>query len=217
MRSKKIEALKLKLKLSDQQREVLVGLLLGDACLETQNGGKTYRLKIEQSEKHQDYLQHLYDLFAEWVLTQPRKRQVHSGDFVSVNLAFQTVSHSAFRFYAQNFYGNQKKTVPKLIGHWLTPKALAYWYMDDGSMKSKDSKGVIFNTQGFTKNEVNLLSKVLGHKYGLSAKLRKQKDGHQIYISGSSYEDFIQIVKPHVIPSMLYKIQKARQTQLPKE
>jgi hypothetical protein len=34
-----------------------------------------------------------------------------------------------------------------LIRRWLTPKSLAYWYMDDGSFKSKSSKGTILNTQ----------------------------------------------------------------------
>ena len=59
MRSRAIEDYKAGLQLSSMQREVLVGLLLGDACLETQNGGRTYRLKIEQSTRQELYVQHL--------------------------------------------------------------------------------------------------------------------------------------------------------------
>jgi hypothetical protein len=33
--------------LSDIQREASIGLMLGDASLQTQNGGKTYRMKFE--------------------------------------------------------------------------------------------------------------------------------------------------------------------------
>src|SRR5437870_12601736 len=41
VRSRAIEAYKATLQLSDVQREVLVGLVLGDGCLETQNGGRS--------------------------------------------------------------------------------------------------------------------------------------------------------------------------------
>jgi hypothetical protein len=192
-------------------------LLLGDGHLETQNGGRTYRLKLEQSLKHQAYLQHLYELFREWVLTPPRLKEKVSGAHHGENLAFQTVSHSAFRFYAQQFYGDGKKRVPKLIHRWLSPQAIAYWFMDDGSIKSKESKDVIFNTQGFNRSEVDLLSKVLQEKFALQAKLRTQKEGCQIYISGKSYERFVEIISPYMIEGMKYKMPSPRRTQLPKE
>ncbi len=203
--------------MTDKQRDVLIGLLLGDACLETQNGGQTYRLKIEQSLKHQAYLFHLYELFKDWVLTQPRNRQVVSRGFTSHNLVFQTVSHSAFRFYAQQFYADGKKQVPKLIHRWLTPRALSYWFMDDGSIKSKQSKGLIFNTQGFKRSEVERLAGVLQKVFALQASVRNQKDGCQIYVSGSSYERFVELVSPHIIDEMQYKLPSPRRTQLPKE
>src|SRR6266704_2029341 len=102
MRSRAIEDYKSTLLLSSVQREALVGLLLGDACLETQNRGRTYRLKIEQCARHDAYVSHLYLLFREWVLTPPGPRfKRASNESVTTNVAFQTVSHSAFRFYAQ--------------------------------------------------------------------------------------------------------------------
>src|SRR6266487_4016314 len=93
VRSKTIEEYKQQLKLTDQQQEILIGLLLGDGCLETANGGRTYRLKVEQSSSHQAYVQHLYEAFKEWVLTPPRPRQVDSRGYMSENWLFQTVSH----------------------------------------------------------------------------------------------------------------------------
>src|ERR1700676_4668853 len=102
MRSRAIEDYKNTLELSPIQREALVGLLLGDACLETQNRGRTYRLKIEQCARQQAYIHHLYALFRAWVLTPAAARSKRaSNGRVTTNLAFQTLSHSAFRFYAQ--------------------------------------------------------------------------------------------------------------------
>lgn len=206
-----------KLKLTDEQREILFGLMLGDGCLETQNKGRTYRLKIEQSISHQEYVLHLYNLFSEWVLTPPQVKDKVSKNHHSQNIAFQTVSHEAFRFYAHQFYKDGKKCVPKLIHRWLTPKAIAYWFMDDGSNKSKESKAVIFNAQCFTLNEIEYLIKHLKTKFALQAKPRKQKEGYQIYISGKSFETFVEIVSPYLIQEMRYKLPFPRRTQLPKE
>ena len=216
MHSNELEAYKARLKLTPEQKEVLIGLMLGDGHLETQNRGRTYRLKIEQSEKHRAYVQHLYRLFEAWVRTPPQPKVVRSRGHVSRNWWFQTLSHGAFRFYAQQFYQDGRKHVPRLIHRWLTPRALAYWFMDDGSIKSGQSKAVLFNTQGFERNEVQRLCEVLQEKFALEAKPRKQREGWQIYISGRSYETFRALIEPYLIPEMRYKLPAARQTPLPK-
>lgn len=203
MNSKEIEQYKSKLKLSDIQRQAIVGLLLGDAHLETQNKGRTYRLKFEYSVKHSDYAMHIYELFKEWVLTPPQIK----SDISHNNIWFQTVSHGAFRFYAQQFYKSGKKTVPVNIIHkLLSAKGMAYWFMDDGSIKSRQSKGIIFNTQCYSEKEVEILAKALNSVFGLIAKKRKQKEGWQIYVSGRSYEIFREIVDSYIVASMRYKI-----------
>lgn len=216
MQKKEIERLKKKLKLNKSQRRILVGLLLGDACLETQNRGRTYRLKIEYSLKHRDYCEYIYEIFKEWTLTPPRLKEVVSREHRSVNICFSTVSHGAFRFYARQFYKGNRKRVPPLIEKLLTPQGLAFWFMDDGSFKSGESKGLIFNTQGYTEKDVNILVRVLNEKFGLKAWKRKQKEGFQIYISGESYESFLELISPYLHPSMIYKLPKARRTYLPK-
>jgi hypothetical protein len=216
MRSREIEAYKKTLRLSSAQREVLIGILLGDACLETQNGGVTYRLKVEQCAAHELYVRSLYELFRAWVLTPPRRRRVRTGSSESVNWVFQTVSHPAFRFYAHQFYDGRVKQVPALIHRWLTPRALAHWYMDDGSAKSNDSKGVIFNTQGFERRDVDRLVGVLHTKFELEASRRKQPEGDQIYVSGRSFERFVDLIEPYVTEDMRHKVPLPRRTRLPK-
>ena len=66
--------------------------------------------------------------------------------------------------------------------------------MDDGSIKSKQSKGVLLNTQSFTLKEVELLCTVLLSKFGVEGSPRrtpseeKKGAGWQIYISGKCYQ-----------------------------
>src|SRR5438874_2219498 len=218
MRSRAIEDYKSTLQLSSVQREALVGLLLGDACLETQNRGRTYRLKIEQCARQEAYVDHLHSLFQEWVLTGPGARSKRaSNGAVTTNLAFQTVSHSAFRFYAQQFYAGGRKSVPELIHHWLTPRGLSYWFMDDGSLKSSQSKGVILNTHCFEQRDVDRLAQCLVDQFGLQVTPRRQPDGVQLYVSGHSYASFSALVDPYVIQEMRYKLPLARRTRVPKE
>jgi|SRR2546423_14777660 hypothetical protein len=60
--------------LTNEQWEASIGLMLGDASLQTQNNGKTYRLKFEWSAKSKPYLDHVFNLFDEWVLSNPHKK-----------------------------------------------------------------------------------------------------------------------------------------------
>jgi hypothetical protein len=52
-------------RLSQFQYEALIGLLLGDASLQTQNKGKTYRVKFEWGNNSKAYVDHVYALFNE--------------------------------------------------------------------------------------------------------------------------------------------------------
>jgi hypothetical protein len=191
--------------------------LLGDGCLETQNGGRTYRLKIEQSARHEAYVRHIHELFSEWVLTPPRRRFSRaSNGTITINWAFHTVSHEAFQPYGLHFYGGGRKRVPELIADWLTPCGFAYWFMDDGSVKSAESKGVVLNTQAYAPADVERLIEVLRSRFGLQAKIRVQSDGPQIYVAGRSYERVRDLIEPYVLEEMRYKLPHARRTHLPK-
>ena len=202
-------------KLTKELRDVIVGKLLGDAHLETQNNGKTWRLKIEHSMKQKNYVIHLYNLFFQFVATPPKVVKNRSKD----NIFFQTLSYGCFRFYGQQFYVNRKKVVPKIIKRLLTPRVLSYWYADDGSIKSKQSKAILLNTQGYTLKEVIFLCKVLRDKFLLDSWPRRQKEGWQIYISGKSYQTFKELIFPFLIPDMFYKLPEENKkiTQLPKK
>ncbi len=208
MRSRELELRKPSLKLSQLQRDILVGLLLGDAHLESQNRGRTYRVKFEYSMEHRAYAEHLYEIFKVWVPTPPQDKI----DATHQNVWFQTMSHGAFRFYAHQFYRGKKKCVPKNIHRFLTNCNIAYWFMDDGSIKSRESKGVIFNTHGFERNDVRRLIAALCSKFDLEASERKQHDGWQIYISGNSFEKFRNMIDPYIVESMRYKIPVDRKT-----
>lgn len=181
------------------------------ASLQTQNGGKTYRMKFEWGEKSKRYLDHVYSLFGEWVLSEPHKKTRISpkGNEV-INWGFQTISHVAFCSLAILFI-NKKKVIPAdLIKNHLTPRGLAYWFMDDGGKldynKNSKNKGVVFNTQSFESKEVKAMAQQLSEKFNLDCEIRSNKGKKIIVIKSSSYSTFLSLIDSYILPEMRYKL-----------
>lgn len=208
MHSNLIENLKKGLRLTKKQREVIVGLMLGDGHLETVNKGQTYRLKIEQSVKHKAYVIWLKDIFKEWV-RQPvliKKRLSPNGKII-YSAGFGTYSHGAFRFYKQQFYTKDgRKKIPDKIKKWLSPLSLSIWFMDDGSWKSNNHRTYVLHTDGYEKKDLVKIVKALEEKFRIKSSLHKQYENWRVYIQTDSAEQFRNLIKPHIITSMMYKL-----------
>lgn len=203
MYSKKIEDYKKSLKLTKFQRELIVGMLLGDAHLETQSQGRIYRLKVEQSFKQKEFVDWLYAEFKAWTNQEPKKRIVRD----LVRYGFTTYSHGNLRFYGQQFYSKGKKVIPKTIGKLLTPATLAVWFMGDGSWKSQKHKTFIIHTLGYTKSDLQRVQEVLEIKLGIKTSLHMQKGKYwRLYIISESADTFKKLVEPYILPSMKYKL-----------
>ena len=225
-RSRDLKQLKEGLQLTGLQKRILPGILLGDAHLSTQDHGTTYRLHVYQDIKHKEYVYHLYEIFKELCLLEPTiKERTHRTGLCKGRtyqmIAFKTVSTPLFKFYATLFNCNSQpkglflrnqpnksltERVPREIHRWLTPIGLAYWYMDDGSMKGKTSKAVYFNTQGFSFKEVESLCGVLINKSRCLAKPVKKKGQDVIYVSAKSFSNLKDHIYPFLIKEMLYKL-----------
>ena len=206
MNSKRIQKYKESLTLTKEQREILVGLLLGDGHLETQNNGRTYRLKVEHSLKQEDYVMWLYEHFKEWAPAGLYRKKRSNGQ---ESVGFTTYSHGAFRFYGQQFYHGKQKVIPRLIDKLLTPISIAIWFMDDGSRKSLRHATYIIHTLGFTKKELVRLQDVLLKKFKIRTTLHRQKTIYwRLYIPSKSALAFRKIVEPYIknISSMKHKL-----------
>ncbi len=206
MNTNRIKCLSKSVCMTQEQRDILVGAILGDGHLETQNNGRTYRLETEHSIQQKEYVDWLYGKFSNMVLTAPQEKLQKVAGVARKKYWFSTISTGSMRFYAQQFYGNRKKIIPKMINKLVVPISLAVWFMDDGSLKSKFHRARIINTQCFNKDDIGRLQDMLLNKFNVYTTTRKQKDGTQIYIPSSDVEKFISIIKPFIIPSMEYKI-----------
>lgn len=216
MNSKNINEFRSKITLSSEQKDILTGLMLGDGCLESQNQNRTYRLKIEQSLLHKEYVDWLYEKLKNLVLTNPKIKVKRIGSRTYQNYGFQTISCSQLRFFAHQFYdqNSRKKIIPKIIGRLLNSLALAVWFMDDGQMKSTKHRALLINSQCFSKRDLGLLQKVLKDKFKIETTLKKEITGYRIYLLSKTISNFLTIISPYIIPSMRYKL--GRINTLPK-
>lgn len=119
-------------KLSQVQREAAIGLMLGDGSLQTQNNGKTYRMKFEWGNKNKVYLDHVYNLFYDWVLMEPHKKvRISPNGNEVINWGFQTISHEAFNDLAQLFLDKNVKSISTdLIKNHLTPRGFFLYLIE---------------------------------------------------------------------------------------
>tara|TARA_B110001454_G_scaffold215123_1_gene235999 strand:+ start:3172 stop:3483 length:312 start_codon:yes stop_codon:yes gene_type:complete len=94
--------------LTEEQKEVLIGILLGDGHLE-QMSQVTYRLKIEQSAEKSEYINHLYLIFKDCCYQEPILKIKPNGN---KSLFFQTKTSISLNFYGKQFYKDKIKIIP---------------------------------------------------------------------------------------------------------
>jgi hypothetical protein len=191
--------------LTKQQKEIIIGSILGDGCLE-KNGNHT-RLRIEHSDNQKKYLDWKCQRLGNFA-TKPRKAKSYhySAEKYYERWHFSTLSKPVFDIYWQVFYQQGKKIIPKTINNLLTsPLSLAVWFMDDG-YKRNDCNALRINTDSFSESEQESLQKCLDDNYGIKSNLHKKAKTWNIYIPQSSAEKFCGIVKPYILPSLKYKI-----------
>jgi recombination protein RecA len=181
--------------LTEKQRELLVGSLLGDGHLHPRGGGVVF--EFLQSPKRRFYVewkhQLLGDLACPQIYHQSGKREYYK---------LVTKTHPELGELYRLFYRRGRKTVPEEISKMLTPFALAVWFMDDGS---KSRNAVYFNTQAFSVQEQFRLIKALKRFY-LIANLNRDGEYHRLRLLKRCNRRLLELVRPHLLKEFEYKL-----------
>ena len=196
----KIRELKKKLKLSETQKAVLIGKILGDGCLIPTATSRNYRLKVEHQAKHKEYVLWAAEVFGQWVISDIKFSQNNNS------WVFKTISHPEITKFHEIFYENRRKIIPKKIKNFLlNPLSLAVWIMDDGSL-SYSRKTMTISSHSFSKSENLLLIEALKKNFNLEANLNWDGKGYRLYFPVSTAESLVKIISPFVLPVMRYKL-----------
>lgn len=191
------------------QFDVIMGSLLGDGRLECRSKGirgpQTARFRVHHGIKQSDYVFWKYNELKDMTSTSPREitRYDKKRDINEISYYFHTRSTPELGIIHAWLYKKGRKNIPKDLQQIITPRMLAVWYMDDGSLTGNSCT---LNTHSFDVREQEFLSSMLVSMFGIKASLTKDRDKYKLYIGANDFGNFIKIIRPYVIQSMNYKI-----------
>ena len=190
---------------------LIFGSMLGDCYGERH--GKGTRFCFQQEKNHKAYLVWFHNYLSNLGYCNPNGLKISSrlGSKGKIRIIgrFKTHTYTSFNWVHEAFYTNNIKIIPKFIGDFLTPLALAVWIMDDGSVVSSTMK---LASNCYSLEDLEFMCKLLKIKFGIKANIHlagaKSNDQYIIYICKESMPLLISIVKPYMHPSMYYKLNK---------
>jgi hypothetical protein len=191
--------------LSDEQNQILLGSYLGDGGIQSFGGGK-YRLGITHGIKQKEYCSWKKEIF----LGDSEVKLVENNGYAKT----EAVTFSS-TIFCSKFELGKKKEIDDSIIDSIGPKALAIWFMDDGSVKTKGRPGEkAYNsaaiwTYSFSVEANHKLSKMLKDKFGIENRVQEPNELHKhpkIILGSSGYRTLSKIIAPYVHDSMNYKI-----------
>jgi hypothetical protein len=190
--------LKRRLVLSEKQRELIIGTILGDGCLITSRSGESARLQVRHNVKHREFVEWKYSFLIDWVLTPPRLDRFNDSWY------FRTLCHPQLMEIKRIFYEGSRTVIPSNISEILkSPLSLAVWLMDDGN-GYKRYRGFRVSSYGFDLEGNLLLKRCLKDNFSLEANLHKDK-GYRLLFPKASALALYKIVQPYLVGCMRYK------------
>ena len=200
---------KASINIPEDTKEVLVGILLGDAHIVQRSATSNCKLVYTQTAvDHKNYFRYLRLFFLPFCPKDyiPQSRTVKdkkTGNTYKF-LSFTTMQLPCFNEFRKLFYTLNVKIVPHNIYELLTPRALAHWIMDNGS---RHSKGLHLSVYEFSSADVDRLMNTLQNKFNFTCSIHYNRDNKPcIYIFKESLDSLRDMVEPYFLDDMLYKL-----------
>ena len=125
-----VSMLKYELDITPLQKQVLLGMVIGDGCLILR--GDTASIWFSHKRDHLEYVEWKHTLLGE--ISSNYRRDFLSGYGSSI-IQTKTTGNYFVKKYLESFIlDNGNRVIPSWVSQELTPISLAIWYMDDGSL-----------------------------------------------------------------------------------
>jgi hypothetical protein len=211
--------------LTQRQKDILYGSMMGDAKRQSNRWNSI--AGFGQSGRQKDYLLWKFEEFKSIVNEKTLKFRPSVDDREeyknsSGTWSFYTKANSDIEECMNKFYKEDGKQIDRDILNNLSELSLAVWFMDDGTTDYSHNKMIktghniipsaSFCTDSFSKQSCDNIVEWFKERWNIDAHLRKRqrrKDGgmsYRVIIDSTSVDDFLSLVRPHIIPSMLYKV-----------
>jgi len=193
----------------DDVKDILVGILLGDAHIVRRSSTANSRLVYAQTAvAHKEYFDYVHSFFlpfcAKDYLPQLRTVRDNRTKKIYSAISFTTMQLPCFNVFKEMFYVSNVKKVPDNIYELLTLRGLAFWIMDDGS---RHGDGLHISVYAFSNEDVDKLMYTLQDKFNLRCSIHYNRDKKpRIYIFKESMDKLRPLISPYFIKEMLYKL-----------
>jgi len=172
--------------LSDIQKQLCYGTLLGDASLNWRSNGQC-RLKVGHCEKQQDYLEWKRNLLMPFILQSEPTIDLLSESNFSKNgskfYIYNTIAHQDFTDMAGLFYrkvsGKRIRYITMKTLKLLNPFAILIWYLDDGIL-TKDKEMRIYSN-AYSLSHHKAIKIWFWQQYRIETKIVPTRHGEKIY------------------------------------
>lgn len=197
---------------TQDQRQVLLGSLLGDACVHLVpskrksskyiNKGTRARVTFRHGPKQFRYLLWKYNILRQHVDNAVPELKPAAG-FTATSAYFNTRCH-LFDTIKPVLVGGRKSPTAAWFDQ-LTTLGLAVWFMDDGSTGGRN---VRLHTEGFTHEESLEIVYQLWRKWGIKATVGRDKKRNLSFVRiGHNHSRlFANMIAEFVPPFMRYKL-----------
>ena len=195
------------------KKSLLIGLVLGDGHLNPNSG---VALEISHGHKQKFYVEWKARLIAK-LLNCKEPKIYHRKDTDCYKIS---KGHRYFRILRKWMYTNKEKHFSENILSYVTPEAIAIWWMDDGTHaieRNKTTGKISSHKFGLatmtnmedTQNIINMFDKKYDIKmYPIK---RKKKDGTIVYnlqFRTREGRKFSNLIRPYILREFEYKIMK---------
>lgn len=190
--------------LEKDQKEFLIGTLLGDGCLQINKKKTKARLCLTHSIKQANYFFWKKRIMGNFI----NNTQVNAeSKRNSVKMQCASIYHNNLIYYYNLFYDNNKKIIKEDIVNHLTPLAMAVWVMDDGW---KNHSNIRISSEGFSKKENEILKKAIKFNFDINCKVveycKNKKKYYYLSFNKRNSELLTDLIQSHVIDCMKYKL-----------
>jgi len=211
--------------MTTKDKKFILACVLGDGCINQRIVNNTIqaRFMLRHSNKQFDYFLWKVEQLKK-ALEKTQAKDFHkksdyyyedeSGRSKILSVKFER-NHPYFKLLYKFIYQNGKKTFSRKVLNRLDAKGLAIWFMDDGSLYNFKYEVKGYSTYSkccarlntyLSKEENEVIIKYFIDKWGIEWKLEKEKRFYRLRCNTTEFRKFVEIIKPFIIPSMMYKI-----------
>jgi len=175
------------------QLQIIYGSFLGDGGLDFLPS-KNYRMKFTQGETQKSYLDWKLSLFG-----LKRQHNIKSG------YTGKTIYRGVTKSFNMGNSFTQKNKCPIWLLNKITPKGIAIWFMDDGTLNKRGNISII-HSNSFDYNEHIKFKNMFKNRFNINTEIKiTKKKYYYLYFKRIESIKLHKIIDEYIHPNLNYK------------